>query len=285
MDVVMGAVAAVCWGATDFLVGVNGRRVGIQSSVFYAQLIGFIVLVTIWLAVPTQRPVTALITPAIWGMAITAAGLVTLGSLCLSRAFATGKTAIVAPLVTAYGAVTVLLDWVTGASLAALTVLGLALCLVGVTISAISPPDHRSRPGAKQASGFALAAALLYGISFWLQGRYVLPVVGATAVLMIGYATGLSVLALGFLRIRRLPVLPTAAQALLLIMASVLNLGGFVSFALGVNQGSVSVVTMLSTLSAAVAAILGACLLKERLSGRQWGGVVLAICGALVLHR
>jgi len=36
----MGVVAALCWGATDFLVGLNARLFGVQRSVFFGQLLG-----------------------------------------------------------------------------------------------------------------------------------------------------------------------------------------------------------------------------------------------------
>lgn len=42
---------------------------------------------------------------------------------------------------------------------------------------------------------FGLAvAAILYGTSFWIQGKYTLPVLGPITMLWLGYAVGLFVL-------------------------------------------------------------------------------------------
>ncbi|POF88837.1 hypothetical protein BGP80_13015 [Pseudomonas putida] len=40
----MGLLAAVFWGVTDFLVGINARLFGVRRSVFFGQLIGLIVM-------------------------------------------------------------------------------------------------------------------------------------------------------------------------------------------------------------------------------------------------
>lgn len=63
-----------------------------------------------------------------------------------------------------------------------------------------------------------------------------------------------------------------------------MNLGGFSAFALGAMAGSVAVVTVISTLSGGVAAILGYLFLEERLSTIQVVGVTLVLLGAMVLH-
>jgi uncharacterized membrane protein len=46
----------------------------------------------------------------------------------------------------------------------------------------------------------------------------------------------------------------------------------------------VAVVTVLSTLSGGIAALLGALLLRERLAALQWLGVLTVLAGAVVLH-
>lgn len=48
--------------------------------------------------------------------------------------------------------------------------------------------------------------------------------------------------------------------------------------------GSVAVVTVISTLSGGIAAIMGFVFFKERLSAVQVLGVVLVLLGAVVLH-
>ncbi|WP_256714134.1 DMT family transporter [Serratia fonticola] len=280
MDVLMGLMAAICWGGTDFLVGINARAVGVRRAVFFSQLVGLIVLTLLLLSMPLR---VSNVPIAIWGLALLAAGLIVIGALALSHAFSLGKAALVAPLVSSYGAVTALLSWVSGERLGALTVLGLAICLLGVLLTAMNVNRQAETSTMRLPLGFALLASLCYGGSFWLQGRYTLSVLGPHLSLWMGYAFGLSALWI-FGDPKKLLVRPNLRQTGLLLAASLLNLAGFAAFAVGSGHGSLSVVTVLSTLSGGVAALLGALLLGERLSGVQWLGVMTVLAGALLLQ-
>jgi drug/metabolite transporter (DMT)-like permease len=221
----------------------------------------------------------------VWGLALLAAALILGGSLALSQAFAIGKAAMVAPLVTSYGAVTTLLSWLSGEPLAGLTLTGLVICLLGVMLTAVSParqPENSS--STLPAIAFALIAACCYGTGFWLQGKYTLPVLGPSVSLWIGYTLGLTALLALSTNRRALVARPGWRQGGLLLAASLLNLGGFSAFAVGAGGGSVAVVTVLSTLSGGIAALLGALLLRERLAALQWLGVLTVLAGAVVLH-
>ena len=41
MDVLMGLLAALLWGGTDFLVGLNARAVGVKRAVYFGQALAF----------------------------------------------------------------------------------------------------------------------------------------------------------------------------------------------------------------------------------------------------
>ncbi|MGB8667058.1 MAG: EamA family transporter, partial [Serratia inhibens] len=99
-----------------------------------------------------------------------------------------------------------------------------------------------------------------------------------------GYTVGLAAVLILNTDRRALVARPTWRQGGLLLAASLLSLGGFTAFAVGAEAGSVAVVTVLSTLSGGIAALLGALLLRERLSGPQWLGVLTVLAGAVVLH-
>ena len=44
MDVIMGLLAALLWGGTDFLVGLNARAVGVKRAVYFGQALGFLIM-------------------------------------------------------------------------------------------------------------------------------------------------------------------------------------------------------------------------------------------------
>lgn len=278
----MGLTAALCWGGTDFLIGINARSVGVRRAVFFSQAIGFVIFSALLLVKAVPWFATS---GAMWGLALLAACLTVSGTLALSQAFAIGKAAMVAPLVTSYGAVTTLLSWLCGERLGALTLAGLAVCLLGVMLTAVSPGHQPGKsPSALSAMAFALLAAGCYGTGFWLQGKYTLPILGPGVSLWLGYTVGLMVLLTLNSDRRALVARPTWRQGLLLLLASLLSLGGFSAFAVGAGRGSLAIVTVLSTLSGGIAALLGALLLRERLSVWQWLGVLTVLAGAVALH-
>lgn len=102
--------------------------------------------------------------------------------------------------------------------------------------------------------------------------------------LWLGYAVGLFVLFFIVIKLDAGLKLPSPKNVGLLGMASLLNLGGFSAFSWGAINGSVSVVTVISTLSGGIAAVLGCLVFKERLGGWQVCGVILVLMGAIILH-
>jgi drug/metabolite transporter (DMT)-like permease len=281
----MGLLAALLWGGTDFLVGLNARAVGVKRAVYFGQALGFSIMSLLMIASP-MFILRAMAAPLeTWLIGVAAAMLTVSGALALSKAFSLGKASIVAPLVTSYGVVTTLLSWAGGEKISLLQLLCIALCVIGVVLSSIhSDPKVPHTSKASSSIAYALLAAVFYGSSFWLQGRFVLPVLGPVMMLWLAYLVGLIVLVVIVLRIEDGLKIPPLKNCLTLTGASLMNLGGFSSFAWGAVAGSVSVVTVISTLSGGIAAILGYVFFKERLGKVQVLGVVLVLVGAFVLH-
>ena len=281
----MGLLAAVMWGGTDFLVGLNARAVGVKRAVYFGQALGFCIMSLLLIAFPAFILKSMSASLDVWLIGMGAAVLTVSGALALSKAFALGKASIVAPLVTSYGVVTTLLSWAAGEQISLIQLFCIALCVLGVILSSIhsdSKIPHTIQAGSSIA--YALLAAVFYGTSFWLQGHYVLPVLGPVTMLWLAYLIGLMVLIVIVLRIEDGLKIPPLKNCMTLTGASLMNLGGFSSFAWGAVAGSVSVVTVISTLSGGIAAILGYVFFKERLAKIQILGVVLVLLGAFVLH-
>lgn len=281
----MGLLAALLWGGTDFLVGLNARAVGVKRAVYFGQALGFTIMSLLLIVFPVFILRSMAAPLDVWLIGVAAAVLTVSGALALSKAFALGKASIVAPLVTSYGVVTTLLSWAGGEQISLLQLLCIALCVIGVVLSSMhSDPKVPHSTQASSSIAYALLAAVFYGTSFWLQGRFVLPVLGPVTMLWLAYLVGLIVLVGIVLRIDDGLKFPPLKNCLTLTGASLMNLGGFSSFAWGAVAGSVSVVTVISTLSGGIAAILGYVFFKERLVKVQVSGVVLVLVGAFVLH-
>jgi len=186
--------------------------------------------------------------------------------------------------VTSYGVVTTLLSWASGEHISLIQLGCIALCVIGVILSSIHKDNGVPHNSSSRSIAYAMLAALLYGTSFWVQGRYTLPTLGPVTMLWLGYLVGLCVLVLMVLKIKDGLKIPPLKNCATLTSASLMNLGGFSAFSWGAMAGSVSVVTVISTLSGGIAAILGFVFFKERLSAVQVTGVVLVLVGAVVLH-
>jgi drug/metabolite transporter (DMT)-like permease len=285
MDVVLGLLAALFWGGTDFLVGLNARAVGVKRAVYFGQALGFLIMCALLLCYPAFISKSFSASWHVWLLGVLASVFTVSGALALSKAFALGKASIVAPLVTSYGVFTTLLSWASGEQISMTQVLLIALCVLGVVLSSITPSDDSmAKKHNRQAIVYALGAALLYGSSFWIQGRYALPALGPVTMLWLGYVVGIAVLSPMILRMTDVMKLPPARTGATLAAASLLNLGGFSAFSYGAMVGSISVVTVISTLSGGVAAVLGFLFFKERLSPVQVCGVGLVLIGAVALH-
>ncbi|APC19242.1 EamA family transporter [Pseudomonas frederiksbergensis] len=281
----MGLLAAALWGGTDFLVGLNARAVGVKRAVYFGQALGFVIMSLLLVVFPAYLLKSLAAPLNVWGMGVCAAVLTVSGALALSKAFALGKASIVAPLVTSYGVVTTLLSWASGEHISLIEWLCIALCVFGVILS--SRHTDSGLPHTTDASRsiiYALLAAGFYGTSFWLQGQFILPVLGPITMLWLAYLVGFSVLVLIVVKIKDGLKIPPLKNCMALTGASLMNLGGFSSFAWGAAVGSVSVVTVISTLSGGIAAMLGYVFFKERLAKVQVLGVVLVLVGAFVLH-
>jgi len=281
----MGLIAAVCWGVTDYLVSVNGRLLGVKRSVFYSQFIGLIILSFFLGLSPGNFNLMREASISTLLICTIAATLTLLGAICLTQALSQGRTSVVAPLITSYGIVTTLLAWLGGELLTGYQMLAISICIIGVWF--VGAGKIKIGSGSDQYEGaaifYALLAAVLYGCSFWVQGKYALPAVGAVNMLWLTYFFGTIFLLVVFrsgLNVHKLDMKACGT----LSAASIFNLGGFVAFALGAQEGAVAIVTVISTLSGGVAAVLGYIFYKERLAAGQLLGVFLVLLGAAVLH-
>ncbi|WP_338523018.1 DMT family transporter [Pseudomonas batumici] len=282
----MGFIAALFWGGTDFLVGLNARAVGVKRAVFFGQILGFVLMSALLALYPIYLIKLISASLQTWVLGTIAAAFTVAGALALSKAFALGKAVIIAPLVTSYGVFTTALAWASGDTISASQFIGISICVIGVLLTSAHrhSEDKELKYKNKTSISYGLLAALLYGSSFWIQGKYTLPELGAITMLWLSYTIGLILLFFLVLRTKSGLKLPPMKNCGALTSASLLNLGGFSAFSWGAINGSVSVVTVISTLSGGIAAVLGYLFLKERLSSTQASGITLVLAGAIILH-
>ncbi|MDE3228787.1 MAG: EamA family transporter, partial [Chloroflexota bacterium] len=148
--VLLGLAAAVCWGVADYCMRGATHTVGPFRSLYFMQVVSLLALVVI--VAPWLRPSFAGASPAaIWATA----GLslvIMVGAALLYRSFHIGVLAIVSPIAASFGAIAAGLALLAGERPTALTLVGLALALVGVILSGMAPASSHTtaEPGARR---------------------------------------------------------------------------------------------------------------------------------------
>jgi drug/metabolite transporter (DMT)-like permease len=289
LGILLGLAAAFGWAAADFLARGVSRRIGPHRAFIFMQWIG---LALLSLYVTAAKPgYWALLGRALLPSARTvwlwacAAGLLNISaSISLYRAFSVGKLALVTPVAASYPALTVVLAFVSGERLKSAAAIGILIVLAGVMLTVIPDTSVAVRADliegrSERGLGWALAAALGFGVMFWLLGFHVTPVLGGSLPVWIMRLMGACLVVVLPFRPGSAPVIPRGKVWWMLSAAALLDTTAFVSNTTGLAIGPVSVVTVLASLFGPVAVLMAWIILGERLSRRQWIGVSLIFVG------
>jgi drug/metabolite transporter (DMT)-like permease len=299
MGILLGLVAALGWGISDFAARFASRRMGTYRAMFFMQGLGFILLTTCMRPLNGWGHLTDGSGWHPWAWGILAGCCNTVATLALYRSFEIGKLSIVAPISASYPVLTVLLAIAGGERLTLWRALGIALTMFGVIwLSFGNSPaaDNGGRTDTPQPTeipcgrrergvGWAIVSAFGFGVLFWLLGVRVVPRVGSTAAVWMIRLTSFSVVGLLATPLRQPLKLPKGGTWWVLLMIAVLDAGAFVANNLADTTEQVAVVSVLVSLYGAVTVALAAMSLRDRITGRQWPGIILVFAGiALISH-
>ena len=270
--------SAALYGAADFIGGLTSRRADTVAVVVVSQFAGLAVVAVALALLGTPSPGAR---DWMWGSIAGVAG--GSGVALLYRALALGVMSLVAPI-TAVCAVAVP---VIAAVLflnerpATLPSLGIALALVAVVLISQSPTANADRGAMPQRSlALAFASGVAIGLFFLALAR-TSPEAGVWPLLSarISSVVFFVILMLAGRRTLSMPgrLLPiVAAGGVLDMLANLLYL-------LATRAGPLTLAVTLSSLYPASTVLLARVVLHERLSPRQYGGVLLAIIAILLM--
>lgn len=301
MEIILGITAAVCWGTSDFCARFASRQIGAYGALLWMQIFGGSVLTLyLWrtdawmhLAILGWRP---------WIFAIIGALVNTAASLALFHAFEIGTMTVAAPVSSAYPAITVTLALLSGERLSALHGSGVAVIFVGVILAALSlsPPEDEAAVASTlpnsvaesalihstlvRGAGWAIVAAVGFGVMFWWFGFHVVREIGAAASVWVARLTSFFALLFVGLPLRRKIALPRGKVWWLLAAVGLIDTAAFIANNAGMQLGRVSIVTVLSSLYGAVTVLLGAIFVREPLRKTQWSGIFLIFAGIVLVN-
>ena len=274
-----GIASALLYGFTDFVARFANKSSGVLSTMLWGQGLLAAVL-TIAVVAAHTLPAGA---PLDWVLLMASNLAVVTGTGCLYYGLAVGRITVVTPLMACYGAVSAMLAIISGEPMTVGVGAGLSLAVIGAVLSATSGNHSSQTP---KISGWlpATAAALLYGVGFWLQGKYSIPVFGPLPVLWVYYLTATALVALVCL-ITRQDVKPGNVKQMALILGTAtLAGGGYAALVAGQATGSIAVATALSAASTAITVILAFLFLKTKPGMRGWLGVAGVTFGIALVH-
>ena len=283
-----GLIAALCWGSTDVMASFAGRRLGSLHVVALAQVTSVIVAILLAASQGVGLPsdLGTLLLAALFG-AIAAGAY-----LSFFTALRIGPLAVVSPVVAAYGGLTVVLSvLLRGETLTGLQALGAALATVGVILTGIVfDGGWRGTRIVGRGVLFSLLAMLMFtaltaGMATPIRSAGWLPVLltsrlanAATVLVVLVVVTmarprGSEVLLATSGRVSARAIAAAGA-------AGLLDIVGFVAFAIGLEIAPTWIVGLASSFGPAVAVIVAVALWGERLRPSQWlglGGIALGL--------
>jgi drug/metabolite transporter (DMT)-like permease len=284
-SVIYGLTSALGYGTGDYLSQKAGRAVGLWRSSFYYYCIG-LVLLSIWIVMHTHELQRARSSDSMtWLLALGAGTALLAAVLLFTRGLIKGAIGVVAPVTASYGAVATALSLAQGDRFSTLGALGIALTVAGACIAAI-PASRDYTQRTQTGVGWAAGAALAYGLGFWTQGQFVVPVMGPVLPMWVVYATGVLVMsALHTSGAVSLTLPDRRSQLLPGLAASILSMVGFLALNLGISRGHLAVVVVLSSLTSAITVLIAQVYGGERLVRHQWLAIALIVGGLILIRR
>jgi len=259
--------ASVLWGVGDFLGGVTSRRLATLAVLAISQAAGLAgILVLAAFAGGGFLETTAIAA----ALAAGAAGAVGLAGLY--RGMAVGAIGVVAPISASAAVLPVTVGLVRGERPGTVQLGGVALALVGVVLVSREPD---STGGLATGAPLALVAAIGFGSYFVFMDRasaddpYWAVVVAraSSSTLALAVAAARSSLSV---RARDVPVL---------VAIGLFDVGANLALALALNEGFVSLVSVLASLYPVVTILLAVAMLRERPARSQALGGAVALAG------
>jgi drug/metabolite transporter (DMT)-like permease len=273
LAIVGGLGAALVFATVTLCNSRSSRMIGPSQLLAWVMLIGLAITGPLVAAKGVPEGLDA---EAAGWMTVAGIGNV-VGLLFAYSALRVGKVGIVAPMVSAQGAIAALIAIIAGEEVGADVAILLAVVAIGICLAAIAPDEDRDVDQAvsSRAAAYAIGAAVAIGWSLYAIGRVsiALPVVWAllpSRVLGVIAVTVPVILRTG-LRMTR-EVLP------LVVISGGFEVAGFALYAFGARHG-IAVSAVLSSQFAAIAAVAAYILFRERLSRVQLAGVAVIVAG------
>lgn len=281
LSILAGLGSMFGWGISDFLAGLFSKRIGNTKTFFWSQLAGliFAALLTLFFFVhfniPTQIAILLPVASIFYAGAY----------LLFYRGFEVGNISVVSATINLWAVFTMLFAFIfLGQRLSGIQLLGVTMIIAGVTLVSFKWSDIQANnthllQGVKE----TVFAAVLFGV-FWNLSDLITGEIGwlqTTLFIKIGIILFLLLFSLFFKR--GLSIAKTTSQTrLMIVLIGVLEAAAVACFNWGLTVGDVILVTPIASALTIVTISLAVVFLKEKITGVQGLGIVIAIIGIIL---
>jgi drug/metabolite transporter (DMT)-like permease len=274
LGIALALGSSVAWGISDFLGGLQSRRISALTVLLVSQPVGLALALAVALVAGGDALSTRDAT-----IAATAGAATVLALAAFYRAMALGSVSIVATIGALGVLVPVVAGLVQGEEPATIQGIGAVAGIAGVVLAA-REPDPEWRAAGRASVGLAAIAALGFGTLFLALDETSGPEPAWTIVTLRGGEVAM-LLVVGAavrpsMRIDR-PMLPA------LVVIGCFDVLANTLFAVATNHGLLSLVAVAGSLYSAVTVLLARFILGERLAPSQQAGVVIALVGVVLI--
>jgi drug/metabolite transporter (DMT)-like permease len=264
--IIYGLASAASWGAGDFSGGFATKSGSVLGVLFVGYLISVFLLsiCALWLGSPLPNMISSTA-----GALAGVAGLI--GLAALYKGLAMGQMGVVAPLAAVTtAALPILFGMLLEGSPSGLHIIGFLIAFIAIWLLSVSGKSQEFQ-GLQLA--LPIAAGLFLGLSLILIDQAAEQSVLWS--LVVNRIAGIAVLILLLLVFRK-GQMPLKGTYPIVCLAAVFDTGGYTFYALAANSGRLDAAAVLAAMYPAATVMLARLLLKERLSGKQWIGVITA---------
>jgi drug/metabolite transporter (DMT)-like permease len=278
LSIFFGLLSALSWGAGDFTGGLAARKVGAVRAVFYASVVGLIVITASALITGEAFPASR-----VWGFAMTAGIFGSLGLILLYASMENGTMSIAAPVSALLAAaLPVLVGALTEGLPERLTLIGFGFALFAVWMVSQGEGDVKDIFSHLADLKLPLLAGLGFGGYFVLMHRATDE--GALLWAMTGSRTSSVLLILIYMLFTRTSFRMDDRSSFPIIgLNGILDLTGNAFFILAAQAGRLDVASVLSSLYPGSTVLLAWIFLHERLTRNQWIGILSALIAIVLM--
>ena len=273
--ILFGLASALTWGAADFGGGIASKKSSPYAVVFWGDLVGMTAVAVLAAArgdpLPSLRSVEFAVLSSFCGA---------IGIIMLYRALADGKMSVAAPVSALMAAVIpVVVGFVAVGLPKWLTMAGVGLALVSIWLVARTEREGRVRIHWADVR-LPLFAGVLFGLFFIFMHE----AAGESALwpaALLRISSAILLAGIAFFKKESLAVV--RGHWWLIAFIGIFDVAGNVLYILAAQTGRMDIAAVLGSLYPGATVALAWMVLKEKISGSQWLGIIAALMAIVMI--